>query len=715
MPDIRLPRPDTPDQFYEWTAKCMNERLDIGDQARLQSTAEGWPSERTERRAKLAQVLVPDWEVPDPQVTETGTIERELDGVAWTIHKLRFQSLPGYWITSLLYVPESARNTTDGSVPAVLLAIGHIETAKAFEEYHGLSEELCRQGMVVLAYDPPSQGERVMNWDWMRGQYDFNWGTTEHDIMGLKTLLAGWPLAQAWVWDGMRALDVLLAQPQVDSTRVGMCGVSGGGTQTAWMLAADDRLTAASPACFITSWREQFDAKLGADPEQHPYPIMAWGWDQADVLASFAPKPLQIVCLTDDFFPIEGTRNTFRKLDDLYTRLGAQGDVEIGETPNLAHSYHPPLRKATVEWMCKQFEIPFIGGIPHSDVVSPEELRVTPSGQLITSGFPRTLHDVIAETAPPPAEAPVAHERTETWQNGRRAALCELLSVYPSLEPVVVQPAFEQPDFVQDVGSDDIEGAVFERRLIETEPGIQVPVLHVKPTGECRGVMVHVNEFGADSDWQISGGPIYGALDAGWAVVSLDPRGVGAAASRVDDPDLLHRRFGTLQHAAWTWQMLDRPVIGQRVFDLLRVMEWARGLSYLADQPMACTGSGAGAVWAMLGAAIDTRVDQVIAIGPPVDFRTIVASGEVTWTLDALVPNVLKWGDLPDVAALIAPRSLSVVAPVDALRRAVTPETAHAAYRHAEEFAGQTDGEFNLIAAGERPEETVPQYSEWLA
>ncbi|HNZ38508.1 MAG TPA: prolyl oligopeptidase family serine peptidase, partial [Candidatus Latescibacteria bacterium] len=115
-------------------------------------------------------------------------------------------------------------------------------------------------------------------------------------------------LAQAFVWDGQRALDVLLSRPEVDPSRVGVCGISGGGTQTTWLLAAEDRFTAASPACFITGWREQFAARVGADPEQFPFPANGWGWDQADVLLSFAPKPLLIVAATRDFFPIEGTR-----------------------------------------------------------------------------------------------------------------------------------------------------------------------------------------------------------------------------------------------------------------------------------------------------------------------------------------------------------------------------------------------------------------------
>jgi len=487
----------------------------------------------------------------------------------------------------------------------------------------------------------------------------------------------------------MRALDVLLAQPQVDSTRIGMCGVSGGGTQTTWMLAADDRLTHAAPACYITSWREQFDAKLAADPEQHPFPVMAWGWDQADVLASFAPKPLMITAVTDDFFPIAGTRRTYKSLKSLYTRIGAPDAVTLSETPDVGHGYSPRVREATVCWFCEQFGTPFLGGIPARDILDGDALRVTPTGQLLTSEFTKTLHEIIVDTCPQPTNADAESLRTE---------LRRLLAIPDALPPFTAR----------DVDRTEADFCVIERYILETEPGMSVPLLYARPSGEARGVALHVHEFGADTDWSQPAGRVASLLDAGWAVVSVDPRGVGASKSRVDSERVYHDRFGTEQHTVWTWQMLDRPFIGQRVLDILQASRWIRDRADLDELPLGAIGIGAGGVWAMLSAAIDSRIDRVVTLGTLCAYERILNGDDSEWPVSALVPGILACGDLPRVAELISPRSVTMVAPSDEYRRPATAEAVRDAYRSAS--AG-----VRIIAAGHRPETLRAAYAKWFA
>lgn len=705
MTPITLPRPADADTFYAWTERQLGERLDAGDAERSALTAKDWPAERARRRELLASVLIPDWEVPDPMVTETGTIDREADGHRWTIHKLRFQSLPDYWVTALLYVPEGAGPGT----PAVLLAQGHSPEAKAYPEYHSLSEELVRQGIIVLAYDPPGQGERVMNWNWLRGGFDIGWGTTEHDVMGMKALLCGWPVAQAWVWDGMRALDVLLARPEVDAERVGMCGVSGGGTQTTWLIGADDRITHASPACFITGWREQFHVRLGADPEQHPYPVQAWGWDQTDVLASFAPKPLQVTAVTNDFFPIEGTRTAVRKLEELYGNIGARGGVTLSETPDVDHGYFPPVREATVRWFCEQFGIEFNGGVPARNILPPEELNVTPTGQLITSGFPRTLHDIIGDTRPVPRGARMSGDamlRKNKWQQHRRELLRKLLGLSGDMPGV----GAEQVDTTES------EDGTVERWHLTPEPGLNLGAMLVRPKSSPRGIALHLHEHGADTDWELPGGPVYGLLDAGWIVVSVDPRGVGASRDRLDTDEKWFARFGSEQTAAWTWLMMDRPLMGQRVFDVLQTLRWVADLPGCGGLPVAAVGIGAGAHWAMLAGALDSRIDEVVAVAGIVDFRSIVDGHNTRWPMTALVPHIHTWGDMPQVACIIAPRKLTIIAPTDEMRNAASAVRVRSAYGPARKFYEEAfhSPNFHVVAAGERPESLRVDYREYL-
>lgn len=716
MSTIALPHPDNPEQFHEWTQKKLAEALDAGDAARTTVSRETWPEERKKRRAMIGDVLVPKWPKSELQVTITGQIERRFPptGAAWTIRKLRLQSLPDYWVTANLYVPEP-NGGLGPPYPGVIVANGHTLDAKAFSEYHSIAEELVRQGMVVLSFDPVSQGERVQRWDYLRNQFLVGWGTTEHDILGQKALLCGWPLAQAFVWDGTRAVDALLEQPEVDHRRIGMCGISGGGTQTSWLLAADDRLTAAAPACFITGWREQLKARVGADPEQFPYPANAWGWDQVDILASFAPKPLLLVAVTRDFFPIEGTRTTYRKLQEVYGRLGAPGDVKLFEA-DFDHSYYPPLREATVRFFCEMFAVPYDGQGVSRDVLPPEKLWVTATGQLATSdvdGRPvRTLHDWIVERKPSPRGARVtrtARTGPDTWQARRRRTLGALLGI--PVDPPKADATL--------VDASMANGRSVERWFLAPEPGVIVPAALVRPTGPARGVAIYTHESGAEIGWRLAGGALDELVDSGWAVLSVDPRGVGAGAGKHEGEFArgYFGRFGVESHLTWTWTMMGRPLFGQRALDLLQAARWVRARQEFFGLSSGIIGAGVGAMWAMTAAALDPLIERVVAHAPLADYGSILKAHDHPWIVSALPPGLLTWGDLPHIAALVSPRELTLIAPVGPDRKPIRSTTLRRLYRPAREVyeAHVAGPRFRLVPSDDWAETVRVSYREWLA
>lgn len=703
-----MPLPSDPDLIHAWTFSRLSAALDSGDAARSSLAASTWPEERRQRREQIGRVLVPDWEVPDPCVTITGSISRsdKRTGARWKILKLRFQSLQDYWVTALLYVPETGR----GPFPGMIVASGHLLEAKAGAEYHGISEELARQGMVVLAFDPVAQGERVQAWDYVDNKFLVGWGTTEHDFDGQRALLCGWPFAQAFVWDGQRALDVLLSRPEVDPSRVGVCGISGGGTQTTWLLAADDRFTAASPACFITGWREQFAARVGADPEQFPFPANGWGWDQADVLLSFAPKPLLIVAATRDFFPIEGTRSTYQKLKDAYSLIGAAGNVAMFEG-DFDHAYHPPLREATVRWFCSVFGISYDGMGAVEAPCNPDDLRVTPTGQLLTSGFPRTLRHWIAQNGSDRSRSRVrgsALYHPEVWQARRRGLLSELLGV-PSEAPQASATPLETSSW---------DGLPVRRWLLTSEPGVEIPCALVLPPNEPRGLLCFLHEKGAATGWQLAGGPLSEAVEEGWAVLSVDPRGVGAGVCRTQGnfyPDY-HGRFGVESHITWTWTMLGRPFFGQRVFDVLQALRCARNMPDLAGRKNALVGVGSGALWALFASALDGMVDKTLAHAPLIAFGSLLDAHEHSWHVSSLPPGMLTWGDVQHVAALISPRELTLLHPVDAARLPVSRLALSRAYRDARSVfnAQGASSRLTLVPSEHCGRCERPRYVDWL-
>ena len=161
----------------------------------------------------------------------TGTIEAD----DYTVEKLAFESFTGYFVSALVYKPKRIVSP----VPGILSPCGHSTSGKAAGAYQVLHVNLAKRGYVVLTYDPVGQGERSQFWDSQKGRSRFNLTCGEHAVLGNPLYLLGTSLARYRIWDGMRGLDYLISLPEVDPTRIGCVGNSGGGTLTAYIAAFD--------------------------------------------------------------------------------------------------------------------------------------------------------------------------------------------------------------------------------------------------------------------------------------------------------------------------------------------------------------------------------------------------------------------------------------------------------------------------------------------
>lgn len=147
-----------------------------------------WDSIRTEQdllrvqkelRQKLLNMLggLPATRSPlHPRVT--GRIA--MDG--FHIEKVIFESLPGIYVTALLYVPDGSVEGDHARHPAVLVPAGHAENGKA--HYQVLCQRLVQRGYVVLSWDPVGQGERSQFWDAKAGKSRYNRICAEHAVLG---------------------------------------------------------------------------------------------------------------------------------------------------------------------------------------------------------------------------------------------------------------------------------------------------------------------------------------------------------------------------------------------------------------------------------------------------------------------------------------------------------------------------------------------------
>src|SRR5436309_12878151 len=304
--------------------------------ARLKTAAD-WERRRTQVRASLMRVLgtFPERTPLRPRVT--GTVERE----GFRIEKIVFESQPGFYVTGCFFLPSNRQPRA----PAILNVIGHTDISFRAPMYQQLILNLVGKGFIVFAIDPVGQGERLQYYDPAAKRSTVGGATTEHSHFGYQCFLAGSSAARYFAWDGIRALDYLASRPEVDPARLGVTGISGGGTQTAYIAALDDRIAAAAPACYITSIRRLFESIGPQDAEQNFNGGVAAGLDHADFLEVRAPKPTLLVATTRDFFSIQGARETFAEVQNAFRALGVPGNLEMA-VDDFGHGYTRATREA---------------------------------------------------------------------------------------------------------------------------------------------------------------------------------------------------------------------------------------------------------------------------------------------------------------------------------------------------------------------------------
>ena len=189
---------------------------------------------------------LPDYNGPlNPEVT--GEIRTD----SYTIEKVIYESLPGFYVTANVYRPN-----LPGRYPAVLLQSGHTQEGKP--ENQRVAANLAMKGFVVLCFDPIGQGERVQTYSRQLDAPLAGWSVPEHIEMGAQAQLIGQGLARYFIWDAMRSLDYLASRPDVDASRIGAAGCSGGGALTTFTGALDPRLKVVIPGCYPSSFQLLF-------------------------------------------------------------------------------------------------------------------------------------------------------------------------------------------------------------------------------------------------------------------------------------------------------------------------------------------------------------------------------------------------------------------------------------------------------------------------
>jgi len=213
-------------------------------------------------RARFRASLGPLPERTPLNAQVTGRLERD----GYTVEKLLLESQPGFYVTANLYLPVPGRFPA----PAILNPVGHWRHGKAEDLVQARGIGLARHGYVALIYDPIGQEERSQERESVQRRNPQPAATRQHAAAGLPCTLIGQTIINHILWDGVRMLDYLESRPEVDATRIGCTGASGGGYQTMFLNALDPRIK--SRRAGLLDRHARAHAGAGADRRSLPQP-----------------------------------------------------------------------------------------------------------------------------------------------------------------------------------------------------------------------------------------------------------------------------------------------------------------------------------------------------------------------------------------------------------------------------------------------------------
>ena len=386
----KLPAPESPEQ---WTLKAAKLRQHMLDDIAFH----GWPQE---------------WVKSPPRFEEVGPLVND-QGYRW--RKLRFEIVPGYWSTAILYMPENPV----GKTPAILYVEGHEHVGKAVEYAQKACINFAKRGIVTL--DP----------EWM-GMGELAQKLNQHDYAAHLDLVGANALGLFYL-AMRRGLDYLAGLPQVDPSRLGVTGLSGGGWQTIVLSALDPRVAVMVEVAGFGSLQSNITHPVDTDEvEETPADFLA-GEDYTTLVAMRAPRPTLLVHNGEDdccFRSMLVKPYIFDDLKPFFRIFAKEQNLDYYENRDPGtHNYQLDNRLQSYRFFSQHFQLPVVADeIPSgAELKTFDELSAgLPAENLTITGLAKKLADGITRPVIPADSA-----ARESWAASQRPTLTTIIRYKP--------------------------------------------------------------------------------------------------------------------------------------------------------------------------------------------------------------------------------------------------------------------------------------------
>lgn len=627
--------------FTQEAYKHLEKRRDVI--ANIKTRA-GWQERQQWIRQKLQEIVGPFPAKTPLNARLVGTVQKE----GYRIEHIVFESQPRFFVTASLYIPASLKKRT--KAPAIIYCSGHAGEGYRSKVYQHVIGNLVQKGFVVFAFDPVGQGERLEYFDPETGRSTVGGPTLEHSYPGSQAFISGASQARHMIWDGIRAVDYLLTRKEIDPDRIGITGRSGGGTQSAYIAAFDERIQAAAPECYITNFTRLLQSIGPQDAEQNFPGGISSGIDHGDLLIVRAPKPALMITTTRDMFSIQGARETADEVSRIYEALGNRSDFGMVED-DAAHASTQKNREAMYAFF--QRHLDNTGSSADEEVTPPTaaELRVTETGQVSSSLGGETIFSLnAAETVQKFSRMATARSQAEHEQS--------------TVEKAIRISGYREPQQTSEAvftGRIQRNGYAIEKYFIPGEGNYIIPYLLLKPHHPNGTTILYLHPDGKSTHAN-AGGDIESLITKGFAVLAPDLVGTGETGTGDFEGDAY---IGGVSHNIWYSSILvGRSIAGVQASDVKRLVSVIKEKS--PDERIFAIALKEMTPALLHAATFVPEIERVALLEPLISYKSLAEnriyhSGFIPTAVAGSIGNY----DLPDLASSLSNRKLLMAGPVD--------------------------------------------------
>jgi cephalosporin-C deacetylase-like acetyl esterase len=592
------------------------------------TTIEQWERRSQQIRGALVKMLWAD--MPWPDTPPPATVTHRERHPAYTVENLVLETAPRLFSTANLYIPNAAP-----PFPVVLYQCGHAN--KNLFKRHGAW--FAANGIAVLVMDNIEMGEIEFTHHGVYSRGWFHWYSRGFSPLAVELLNA------------RRAIDYLASRPDLDRSRIGATGRSGGGMATFFLAALDSRIKASAPVSGTLSTTGWIKHRLSMAHCDCQYPVNSHGLLYSEIGALTAPRTQLLAnAAADRGFPMDAFDEMVSKMREIYRLYKADDALRTAVAPG-GHSDTEAIRLPVYSFFLREFlgiDTPLMTEGP-VDEPPPEQLICFRNGLPIDERLTRIDEDLIPTrmTRVGP-EGARRHLKAAELTNTLRAEVFRYFPDTPApLRPEWSEAAISQNRRIRKVTFTSFDGlrvrATYSLPANATA-AVRLPAILI--VDHRKGIPVWGNEQPLErNQWGDRAVLIVETLDRGSRALEQNLRSFS-------DDDVLHHMKRQAMVAGTTLESMQ-------LYEVLRSLDLLRSLAEVDPARITIVGKGEDGVNGMYAALLDGNAPRVILQSPP-----------ASHVQGPHYLGVLRYTDIPETAALIGDRLRIYGEVPDALRSA---------------------------------------------